>query len=360
MSVPSLRRYLEIKVHHLIYERDWASIRVVGAYDRDCVVSANEKNDKLFNWQRPTAEVHGDDLIIKCFPGLDYVRHYALIIATYLSMAGRYRGQVDYELPGERRARRPSTGWTWTRPATISSSSAGGWGASPTAAWTTARYAWQRAEDQGRRVLYLGYLHSIWGDAAGRVVSRLAALGARRVVYIGKVGSLDPAIAPNTCLATGDSSVLADGPVTWRDFFAGLAAQPDVRPGVHVTSPSILLEDESWLARQRGSSSTPRSGTWDALRGRRHRVRVPPHHLQQPGRAPTRPTCPTSGSSPSSSAATGSSTASTRSSGSGCGPGHTLRGTLVNGEGPRQESSSPWPGSTAPGSRRWPPLCTQH
>ena len=101
MSVPSLRRYLEIKAHHLLCERDWASIRVTGAYDRACAASANEKNDKLFNWQRPTAQVHGDSLVIKCFPGLDYVRHYALIIATYLSLAGRYHGQVDYELPDE-------------------------------------------------------------------------------------------------------------------------------------------------------------------------------------------------------------------------------------------------------------------
>ena len=31
MSVPSLRRYLEIKAHHLLQERDWAAIRVIGA-----------------------------------------------------------------------------------------------------------------------------------------------------------------------------------------------------------------------------------------------------------------------------------------------------------------------------------------
>ncbi|HXA59351.1 MAG TPA: hypothetical protein VNW94_09345, partial [Streptosporangiaceae bacterium] len=102
--------------------------------------------------------------------------------------------------------------------------------------------------------LYLGYLHSIWGDVAGRVVSRLAALGARRVVYVGKVGSLDPSIAPNTCPATGNSSILDDGPVTWWDFFGDLAAgQPDVHAGVHVTSPSILLEDQRWLERQDGN-----------------------------------------------------------------------------------------------------------
>ncbi|MGH3628645.1 MAG: hypothetical protein ACRDRL_14575 [Sciscionella sp.] len=256
MSVSSLCRYLEIKVHHLIQDHDWARIRVIGDYDRDCVVSANEKNNKLFNWQRPTAEVQGDDLVIKCFPGLDYVHHYALIIATYLNMVGRSRGQVGYELPSESRCERavdrldidPSADHLVVL----------GWGLGHFVhgrPWIQGHgYAWQRAELEGRRVLYLGYLHSIWGDVANRVVSRLAALGARRVVYVGKVGSLDPHIAPNTCLATGSSSVLDDRRIGWRDFFGDLAAdQPDVRFGLHVTSPSILLEDTTWLAGQHGA-----------------------------------------------------------------------------------------------------------
>jgi hypothetical protein len=254
MSVPSLRRYLEIKVHHLIRDYNWARVHVVGAYDRDCVISANEKTGKLFNWQRPTAEVHGDDLIVKCFPGLDYVRHYALIIATYLSMTGRYRGQVDYQLPGESlcaaAVNRLDVDLSADDLVVL------GWGLghfTDGTAWTYGDgCAWQRARVEGRRVLYLGYLHSIWGDAAGCVVSRLAALGARRVVYVGKVGALDPGIVPNTSLATGNRSVLATGPITWRDFFTGVPAQPDVRAGFHVTSPSILLEDMNWLARQQG------------------------------------------------------------------------------------------------------------
>ncbi|GAA1022116.1 hypothetical protein Aple_064720 [Acrocarpospora pleiomorpha] len=255
MSVPSLRRYLEIKVHHLIQDHDWARIRVIGDYDRTSVISTNEKNDKLFNWQRPTAEFNAEALTVKCFPGVDYVHHYALIIATYLNIVGRYRGQVDYELPDESLCEAsvarlnvdPSTddlvvlGWGLGR-------FAGG------TQWTPGHgYAWKRAEVEGRRVLYLGYLHSIWGDVAGRVVSRLAALGARRVVYVGKVGSLDSHIAPNTSLATGNSSVMAEGRVSWRDFFDDLAiGQPDTCSGVHVTSPSILLEGENWLAGQHG------------------------------------------------------------------------------------------------------------
>jgi hypothetical protein len=256
MNLPSLLRYLQIKTHHLVQEYDWPSIRVVGEYDRGCVISANEKNDKLFNWQRPSAEIQGDSLVIKCFPGRDYVHHYALIIATYLNMLGRYRGQVYYEAPAESQCQ-AAAGRLDVDPS-ADDLVVVGWGLSHFArgaSWTWGHgYAWQRAEMDGRQVLYLGYLHSIWGDAAGRVVSRLASLGARRVVYIGKVGSLDPQIAPNTYLATGSSSILAGRLACWRDFFGTLAAcQPDVRSGVHVTSPSVLLEDKAWLAGQPGN-----------------------------------------------------------------------------------------------------------
>ena len=40
-------------------------------------------------------------------------------------------------------------------------------------------YAWQRTKIHGRPVIYLGFLHSIWGDVAGRVVTRLAELTGR-------------------------------------------------------------------------------------------------------------------------------------------------------------------------------------
>jgi hypothetical protein len=257
MSYNSLLRYLMIKVHHLVDERDWARIRVTGGYDRACVVSVKEKTDKLFNWQRPTAEPDGDNLIIKCYPGRDYVRHYALIIATYLNMAGRYRGQVDYEIPAGPACRaavdRLDADFSSDHLVIV------GWGLAHLAdgtSWTHGDgYAWYRTEVEGRPLLYLGYLHSIWGDVAGRVVSRLAALGAQRVVYVGKVGSLDPRIAPNTSLATGSSSIMPGGTVTWRDFFGDLAArQPGVHSGIHVSSPSVLTEGHSWLRGQQGRS----------------------------------------------------------------------------------------------------------
>ncbi|MGQ4445002.1 hypothetical protein ACN6LI_003422, partial [Streptomyces violaceoruber] len=99
MTHGRLLRYLEIKVHHLIQDQNWDSIRVIGGYDRTAVVSRYEKTGKLFNIERPTAEVHGRDLAVKAFPGADYVQHYALIIATYLAMTGRPADTVTYQPP---------------------------------------------------------------------------------------------------------------------------------------------------------------------------------------------------------------------------------------------------------------------
>lgn len=252
MGPQSLLRYLEIKVHHLIRERAWDGIRIVGGYDRGAVISRHEKPGKRFNWQRPTAEVHGRELALKAFPGVDYVHHYALIIATYLAMMGRPCDTVTYQVPevAACEAAVNRLGLTLDGELVIV-----GWAlehlAPAAGTWTRGDgYAWQRAVVHGRPVVYLGFQHSIWGDVAGRVVARLARLGARDVVYVGKVGALAPEIEPNTWLATGRESLIDGQLVTWDDFFGDLAAaQPGVHCGIHVTSPSILLENRDWLTK---------------------------------------------------------------------------------------------------------------
>lgn len=250
MAPDRLLRYLQIKVHHLIQDHDWDSIHVVGGYDREAVISTHEKNGKLFNFERPTADAHGCDLVVKAFPGADYVHHYALIIATYLSMTGKAADTVTYKLPDPALSREAVRKLDLDLDGDLVIV---GWGlahlAPASGVWTYGHgYAWQRTHVHGRPVVYLGFLHSIWGDVAGRVVTRLAELGARDVVYVGKVGALNPDIEPNTRLATGNTSLVDGTVVTWTDFFGDFAtAQPGVHTGVHVTSPSILLENRDWL-----------------------------------------------------------------------------------------------------------------
>jgi anaerobic selenocysteine-containing dehydrogenase len=50
------------------------------------------------------AEVHARDLVVKAFPGADYVQHYALIIASYLAMTDRPADTVTYQPPAVRRS----------------------------------------------------------------------------------------------------------------------------------------------------------------------------------------------------------------------------------------------------------------
>lgn len=251
MSRERLLRYLEIKVHHLIQEQDWDSIRVVGGYNRTRGISRHEKSGKLFNTERPTAQAYGRNLLVQAFPGADYVQHYALIIATYLAMTGRPADTVTYQPPGEE--------WCRTALDTLNLDLHGdvvivGWGlehlAPRSGVWTQGPgYCWQDAQVGDARVVYLGFRHSIWGDVAGRTVARLARLGAGAVVYVGKVGGLNPGTEPNRWLATGNTSLLGGALVSWEDFFGDYArAQPGVRSGLHVSSPSILLENQDWLA----------------------------------------------------------------------------------------------------------------
>lgn len=252
---PALLPYLELKVHSIVQQYDWRRITVVGQYDRSCIVSSLEKDDKLFNWQRPTAEVAGSELVLKCFPGRDYVYHYALLTATYLAMTGRFREQVHFRLPRvvtcDAAVARVNLQPSQSKAVIL------GWGITQLGGvegWTFGEgYAWKQATNGGLSILFVGFLHSIWGDVAGRVVARLARLGARRVLYVGKVGALDPSLSPNTVLATGNHSLVDNRSVIWEDFFdSEVIRDPMVVTGTHVTSPSTLLETEDWLARYRG------------------------------------------------------------------------------------------------------------
>lgn len=84
---------------------------VKGEHQRDpsvARISSIEKNDKPFNWQRPTASVIGSKALqLHCFPGVDCVQHYAAIIATYLSLTTEQQDIVRYTLPSQHECLEP-------------------------------------------------------------------------------------------------------------------------------------------------------------------------------------------------------------------------------------------------------------
>lgn len=112
-------------------------------------------------------------------------------------------------------------------------------------------FAWIQQNIKGHEIVFIGCLHSYWSDVAGRLVSLLAKLGFTKVIYIGKLGTLDPQIIPNECLATGNTSYVEGEIIHWKNCFDFAKDDPEVTFGDHYSCPSVLYETKEWLERNK-------------------------------------------------------------------------------------------------------------
>ena len=247
----SLVRYLGIKVHQYVDEKKYERIDVVGDYDRDsAVLSRKEKTDKQWNWQRPTATVKNGVLTIRCYPGQDYVRHYAALLSTYLSLTGRSASSVRYRLPSEDDCWKPLLR---SRLSNLRVHDTVVLGVELRRIFEDVEWKHDSPILYGvynglrsSRTTLLMVEHSFWGDIAGRLTRLLAQRGAKRIVFVGKLGSLNPRHVPNTIMATGNRTVVEGEAISWKNHFAGIS-DGCLRRGGHVTVPSVLFETRSWL-----------------------------------------------------------------------------------------------------------------
>lgn len=262
----SLPRYLGMKVHQTVLERAYEGITVVGTYRRShpSIVFQGEKQDKPFNWQRPTARVANNHLYIECFPGYDHVEHYAEIVATYLGIRQRQGDKLT--LPSRVCFKPSSCSDTQNAlkatnirelPEGVDTVVLGlvhrleqltspvNWAGDDCLAWAVRQF-------NGRKVAFVGFRPSFWGDIAGEVVHYLASrCGVREVLYFGKLGSVRKGVRPNTWLATGERSYVRGQLVEWENVLgntvARLAGHYAV-VGSHMTLRSVLHETKDWLA----------------------------------------------------------------------------------------------------------------
>lgn len=262
----SLHKYLQMKVHCDIQQNVYRSIHVIGQHSRlpPTRTASVEKNDKPFNWQRPTAIDHGDgSLTLMCFPGPGYVQHYAAIIATYLHLQGQDPSIVTYTLPSQDECMAPLLksnlramgnvdtvvlGYVHGLERYVTSGKWVGGGSDQL-------FAWQKYHaPDGTTVAFLGCRVSFWGDIAGNVVRALQQLNqTKTVLYIGKLGTLLPEIPPNKFLATGCTSLVNGAQVTWENVLEKHIARPDrVIHGAHYSLPSVLDETKQWLEARMG------------------------------------------------------------------------------------------------------------
>lgn len=257
----SLTEYLRMKVHPDIQNNAWSRIIIKGVHERDpskACVSPIEKGDKPFNWQRPTTSVVDcETLQLQCFPGLDYVKHYAAITATYLSLKGETPTSVQYTLPSKAECLQPLLDSNLRKMGPVDIVIIGyvhgleRWAQGP---WEgddiNELFAWRVVQSlQGYRIALLGCRVCFWGDIGGNVVRALQRLnGAKCVIYVGKLGSLRAEHPPNQWLATGCQSLLGDQLVTWTNPFEHLVLDsPSVVCGVHCSLGSVLDETKEWL-----------------------------------------------------------------------------------------------------------------
>lgn len=250
MSPVRLREYLRIKMHHRLLETEFSNVTVRAGYDRNAEVSLQEKDGKLFNWQRPTLQLHGNNAELLCFPGADYVQHYSLILATFFGMSQTATKVLQSADPAIRTQNHLLEHVSVPKPKPHLVVT--GWGLEQLAGTEDWKHglghAWKVASIEGRSVAFLGFKYSIWGDIAREVVTRLADQGVTRILYVGKVGGLSPDLTPNSCLATGSTSIVDGKVLEWDNLMSGISLPAYTRSGVHVTSPSTLLESRDWLA----------------------------------------------------------------------------------------------------------------
>ncbi|TVY19238.1 hypothetical protein LARI1_G002593 [Lachnellula arida] len=269
-----LMRYVIPKIHTAIQTNTFASILVIGAHTRSPtdIITGNEKADKPFNWQRPTARVvyapEGNILQLSVIPGHAYVEHYAALIATYVAskaFAGtriptvhyrlppadasvtlfansnlRHLGPVDIAIVGYVDSLPNSTGTGDWETATATHSGAG----------EPPLFAWKKRKLQnGRIVAFVGCTACYWGDIGGQLIRSLSELsGVREAIYIGKLGTLDERHVPNSVLATGSCSKFHDGGMVEWESVLDRAVQGSriVVNGVHCTVATSLCETKEW------------------------------------------------------------------------------------------------------------------
>lgn len=248
----SLEQYLKIKIHPLIGSAKTQQIAIVGLFDRSAGISACEKTGKSFNYMRPTAVVNQAGITeLRCFPGIDYVFHFGNIVKTYAYITGR-NIDLSCSIPDEEtcwKALERSSLSKIPKSETVVMGYVEGLDyLSHDAAWKgSGNFRFKHITTRSGKALLLGCKHTYWGDIAGRIVVFLSQMGIRRVIYSGKLGTLDPEYEPNKTIATGNKSILPDGKtIEWNNLF-GSIVHPTIKNGVHITVPSVLQESKSWV-----------------------------------------------------------------------------------------------------------------
>lgn len=263
----ALSKYVYYKIHNLLRDNieSFSRIKIVGNYDRSAYVSIDEKSDKLFNFKRPTAFIDEDIVYISCFPGLDYVYHYAKLVSTYLKL-NNISKEVSYIKPSLQTIK---YAFSKTNLNAIPNADIIIFGNIDKIGVFDKKnfsgdgdFIWKIGTINDKKVLLLGCKFSIWGSTGYDFVRFLSNnIQFSTFIYVGKLGSLSHNIKPNEFIATGEQSQLKDTIVKWNNIFKQFDDKL-VIIGNHITCPSVLDETKKQINiyKEKGNFIDPEIG----------------------------------------------------------------------------------------------------
>lgn len=238
MSQDRLELYCESKVHPLFHESQIKEVVIVPQYNRAKDQSPKEKRDKRFNWKRPTAEILNNTGYLYVFPGQAYVRHYKKIyeqVGYTVSVDDInpevIRSEVSKVFPQDF-PHVDTVVLGYVEPL----ASSGSWEGD-------GDIQWKLQSIKGELVAFVGVKFSYWGDIIYYITEKFANY-CSKILYVGKLGSLNEDDEPNKTLATGSSSFVDGELITWKNIFED---SPLVVKGKHITVPSVLDETHEWF-----------------------------------------------------------------------------------------------------------------
>ena len=251
----SLKKYLEIKIPSTLSNLNYNRVVVRGNFERSKGLSSKEKRDKLFNYMRPSAYIQKDIAYVNCYPGIDYVFHYGNIIKSYFKLKN-ISIKVEHRLPTDVECWRAIIESELQNVPIVHTvimgyveglqfiSGDNKWNGS-------GNFLWKRTKTKSGDAILLGCKHTYWGEIAGRIVAFLLQSGVKRIIYSGKLGTLNSVLEPNKVIATGNNSTLPNGKkIIWENIFDKINDNQVIH-GNHITVPSVLQETKIWLSKSK-------------------------------------------------------------------------------------------------------------
>ncbi len=247
----SLHKYVDIKTHQILKEKTYQHIKIKWNYNReDNEISIYEKNDKIFNWKRPTAIIEENTVTINCIPWDDYIKHYYYLINTFLQINNIKNVFTTYELPWTKHKKDFFNNYDFLE--LKNSDYLILWHIDKIWVFEEKKYItikdfkYKIWKINWKKVSLLWAEFSLRGDFWWYLIENLTQYWIKNIIYIWKVWWIQKNIEPNKHIATWNNSIVNWKTIFRKNLFTWIKWK-NIIHWKHYTSKSIILENKKRL-----------------------------------------------------------------------------------------------------------------